>query len=156
MLKRFRVTQQFVPERDFELMASYAEVMEFAANSDDVTFPFSAFVCRRETRHDAIGGYDFQNVQVFNRGGSRGQNGFFVDPSAADSGVGRPERNKVRVKVVVYVRPSVAANRRQGYRGLGLNQASARMTEFSAKGVTFGVKVKGNALPRSHGGHLRC
>jgi len=54
MLKRFRVAQQFVPERDFELVAENPEIVKIAPNGNDVTFSFSTFVCGREPRHDAI------------------------------------------------------------------------------------------------------
>ncbi len=154
MLKGFRIAQQFVPERDLELMAENAKVVKLAANGNDVAFPFSTFVRGREPRHDAVRSNNLKDVQVFNDGGRGSQDGLFVDPSAAHLRVGGPERNKVRVKVVVHVCAGMAANRRQGYRGLGFNQASARMTELPAESVAFGMEVKGDAVQRSHRGHL--
>ena len=115
MLKRFRVAQQFVPERDFELVAENPEIVKIAPNGNDVTFSFSTFVCGREPRHDAIRGNHLQYAQVLNNAGRGGKDCLFVEPSAAHLRVRRPEGNKVRVKVVVHVGSGVAANRRQRY-----------------------------------------
>jgi hypothetical protein len=135
-------------------MAENPKVLKLAANGNDVTFPLSTLVCGREPRHNAVRSNNLQDVQVFNNARRSGQNGLFVDPPSTHRSVRRPERNKVRVKVMIHVCTRVAADRRQGHRGLGFNQASAGMTELSAKRVTFGMEVKGDALPRSHRGHL--
>jgi hypothetical protein len=89
------------------------EIVKIAANGNDVTFWVTTFVRGREARYDAICGNDLQYAQVFNDARRSRKDGFLIDPSAAHLGVRCPERNKVRVKVVVHVRSRVAANRRQ-------------------------------------------
>jgi hypothetical protein len=115
MLKRFRVAQQFMPERDFELVAENPEIVKIAADGNDVALSLSSFVCRREPRYDAIRSNDLKYAQIFDNSGRGSKDRLVVDPSAAHLRVCRPEGNKVRVKVVVYVRSGVTAYRRQGY-----------------------------------------
>ena len=112
MLERFSVGQQFVPECDLELVSMDPEIVEFAANGNDVTFWVIAFVRGRELGHDAVSSNDLKYAQVFNDAGRSGKDSLFINPSTAYLRVRRPERDKVRVKVVIHVRSGVAANRR--------------------------------------------
>src|SRR5215472_19361128 len=55
---------------------------------------------------------------------------------------------------MIRMRPRMTANRRQGRRGLRLNQCSAWMAEFSAQGVPFRMEVKRDSFLRAHLRHL--
>src|SRR5207245_1458557 len=101
-----------------------------------------------QSRNDAVGGYEVQNIEALNDGGGVRGDDLIVLPTAGDVARGGSEAHETIDAEVFHARVGVASDRRQRHRRLRRNRVKNRPMKSAAEGVRLSMKVERDALLR--------